>query len=409
MREDISLRSLVRLLTKTSLALAVVALAACQSPQIASQRPPTKPPEPPPAAAPPPVQQMPAAEAMTPAGFKVALLLPMTGQGAALGDAMFNAAQLALFDASSQGFTLRPYDTHGTPDGAAAAARQAVEGGAAVVLGPIFSPEVKAAGQVTRAANIPMVAFTTDVTAAGNGVHVLGMLPRSQVARVVGQARQRGVTRFAALAPDNDYGRAVAAAYQDVVRSAGGIVTRQEFYDPASRDVSDAVRRLAAGEGSAFEALLIPDEGTRLRAVAAALPAHGLGSDKVLLLGTALWGNDPRLGSEPALVGGWFPAPPQDEHAEFVADYQKHFNARPPGIASLAYDATALAAVLAKQTAGGSLPSVLTSPSGFAGVDGIFRLLPDGTNQRGLAVMEVTPDGARQIGPAPKSFEAAVF
>lgn len=335
------------------------------------------------------------------APFKVALLLPMTGTNAALGEAMFNAAQLALFDTSDPGFSLQPMDTRGTTEGAAAAARQAVQSGANLVLGPIFSPEVKAAGQITRQANIPMVAFTTDVTAAGNGVHALGVLPRSQVARVVSQARQRGITRFAALAPDNDYGRAVIAAYQDVVRTAGGSVVRQEFYG----DVAEAVQRLAAGQGGAFEAVLIADEGQRLRTAAQALAALG---GKVQLLGTALW-NDPTLGTEPALVGGWFPAPPQAEHNEFVADYQKNFSTRPPGIASLAYDATALAAVAAKRSMGAPPAAALTDPNGFAGVDGIFRLLPNGTNQRGLAVWEITPDGARQIAPAPKSFDSPAF
>lgn len=338
---------------------------------------------------------------MTAKTFKVALLLPMTGPNANLGEALFNAAQLALFDTSDEGFALQPIDTRGTPEGAAAAARQAVESGASLVLGPIFSPEVKAAGQVTRPAGIPMVAFTTDITAAGDGVHALGVLPRSQVARVVAQARQRGITRFAMLAPDNDYGRTVAAAYQDVVRAAGGVVSRQELYG----DVAEAVQRLAAGPGGGFEAVLIADGGPRLRAAAQAIA--GLGT-KVQLLGTALW-NDPALGTEPALAGGWFPAPPQSEHNEFVADYQKSFIAAPPSIASLAYDATALAAVVAKRSQQTPPAAALTDPNGFAGVDGIFRLLPDGGNQRGLAVWEVTPDGARQIAPAPRNFDSPVF
>lgn len=403
------MRSFVRLLARTALGLAVAGLAACQTTQIASPPPPTKPPPAPVAPAPVPAQPLPpAAEALQPRTFKVALLLPMTGQGAGLGDALFNAAQLALFDAAGPDFVLQPYDTQGSPDGAVAAAQQAVGAGATLVLGPIFSPEVKAAGQVTRAAGIPMVAFTTDITAGGNGVHVLGVLPRSQVARVVGQARARGLTRFATLAPGNDYGRAVAAAYHEVVRDAGGTVVREEFYD--GRDPAEAVRRLAAGQGTSFQALLLPDDGPRVRAIATLLAANGLGSDKVQLLGTALWGNDTTLGSEPALVGGWYPAPPKAEHDEFVRDYQKNFNTRPPGIASLAYDATALAAVVAKQAVAGRVtPDALTNPSGFAGVDGIFRLLPDGGNQRGLAVMEVTADGVRQVAPAPRTFEGPVY
>lgn len=393
----------MRLHTRLLAVAAVVLLAACQSTQIASSGPVTKPPPPPPVAAPPVPRVEPAAEAMA-ATFKVALLLPMSGASAGLGAAMFNAAQLALFDMSDQGFLLQPLDTRGTPEGAAAAAQQAVQGGARLVLGPVFSSEVKAAGQVTRNAGIPMVAFTTDITATGNGVHALGMLPRSQVARVVALARKRGMTRFAVLAPDNEYGRAMSAAYQDMVRGAGGTVTRQELYG----DIPQAVSRLAAGQGPAFEVVLIADEGQRLRLAAQAIVSLG---GKVQLLGTALW-SDPTLGTEPALVGGWFPAPPKVEHREFIADYQKNFNTVPPGIASLAYDATALAAVVAhrtQETQGTPAAAALTDPNGFSGVDGIFRLLPDGSNQRGLAVWEITPDGAREIAPAPKNFDAAVY
>lgn len=395
----------MRSLLKPLAIAAVVLLAGCQTTQIASQRPVTKPAEPPPPAAapPPPVQRVePAAEAMVQKPFKVALLVPMSGQAATLGEAMFNAAQLALFDSSDKGFALQPIDTQGTPQGAADAARQAVQAGASLVLGPIFSPEVKAAGQVTRAANIPMVAFTTDVTAAGNGVHALGVLPRSQVSRVVALARQKGMTRFALLAPDNDYGRTVGAAYREVVRAAGGNLLREEYYS----DPVEAAKRLSGDTAGGPMAVLIADEGPRLRAAAQTVASLG---GKVQLLGTALWNNDPALGSEPALVGGWFPAPPQAEHNEFVADYQKNFSVKPPAIASLAYDATALAAVVAQRVMTTPAVTALGDPNGFAGVDGIFRLLPDGGNQRGLAVWSVTAEGAKQIAPAPKSFDASVM
>ena len=51
-------------------------------------------------------------------------------------------------------------------------------------------------------------------------------------------------------------------------------------------------------------------------------------------------------------------------------------------------------------------PEILTNPSGFSGVDGIFRFRADGTNQRGLAVLRVTPAGPQVISPAPRAFSA---
>jgi hypothetical protein len=103
--------------------------------------------------------------------------------------------------------------------------------------------------------------------------------------------------------------------------------------------------------------------------------------------------------------------------------YNKTYGEAPSRIAALAYDATALAAVLVRRrgaasrmAAGGRLPppappsvvtvDALTAASGFAGVDGIFRPLPSGLVERGLAVMEVRNRRFVVVSPAPTSFGA---
>lgn len=400
------MRAAFRFLRQTGLALGLaLSLAACQAADIASLGRPTKPSEPPsPIAAPaaPVLQEELGAPGQAGRPVKVALLVPLSGQAATVGEHLWNAAQLAVFDVGGGNFNLQPFDTKGTPEGAVQAAGQALAQGVDLIVGPLFSGEVKAVAPRARQAGVNVVAFTTDRTAAGDGSFILGFLPRSQVARVVGHARAQGIGRFAVLAPDNEYGHTMADALQEVVTTSGGMVTRAEFYDPRAGDASEAIRRLAAGGPLSFEALLLPDEGTRLKSTAALLPVHGVDLDRVQLLGSMLW-DDASLGTEPALVGGWYPAPAQAVHAEFANNYRRNFGTKPPAIASLGYDATALAAVLA-QRAGEFSAATITNPGGFAGVDGIFRLLPDGTNQRGLAVMQVTRDGPREISPAPSSF-----
>ena len=374
---------------------------------------------------------------------RVALLLPLSGPSAPLGAAMFNAAQLALFDLAEANFTLLPFDTRGTPEGAAEAARQAVAGGVQLAIGPIFSAEVKAVTPVTRQAGLSLLSFTTDRSAAGDGVYVMGFLPRQQIDRIVGFARGQGVGRFAVLAPDTEYGRTVVDLFNQATARSGALVTRAEFYRPGTNEQAEAVKRLADYEQRAralakyradleargddpdakqelkqlagldtmgeveFDAVLIPEDGARLRNVAALLPFYDVDMRRVRALGTMLW-DDPRLGEEPALVGGWYPAPSPGGRGEFLDAYAKAFGARPPSIASLAYDATALAAVLARQQ-GDFGAAALTSPNGFAGVDGIFRLLPDGTSERGLAVMEVRRGGPAVVSPAPDTFEAPLY
>ncbi|MCR6629518.1 MAG: penicillin-binding protein activator [Magnetospirillum sp.] len=318
-------------------------------------------------------------------------------------------------------FNLIPLDTRGTADGAVTAAAQALAQGADILLGPLFSAEVKAAAPLAREHLVPMVAFTTDRSVLGNGVYTLGFLPDSQVTRVIGYARSQGRERFALLARSDDYGRAVADAFRAAVPAQGGRVVKVEYYDPHAADLSAAVRRLtdadARGRGKGketnqatgpvpFDAVMIPDEGTRLRSLASLATYYDVNPEQASFLGTLLW-DDPRLANEPSLQGGLYPAPPVAAHQDFEARYSRAFGqlpARLSGIASIAYDATALAAILARQPQGDYSTQSLTNPAGFAGVDGVFRLSPDGTSERGLAVRQITAAGPREVSPAPTSF-----
>ncbi len=326
--------------------------------------------------------------------------------------ALFNAAQLALFEVGDDNFTLLPFDTRGSPEGAVAAARQAIAQHAEIVLGPLFSGEVKAIAPLTRAAGIPVVALTADRSAAGDNLFVLGFLPGPQALRVADYARSQNRPRLAVLAPSNEYGRIVAEYLSNHLTASGMELAGLEYYDPNGIDFGGPIKRLVKTDPSlpgdvGFDALVLPDEGQRLRTVAAALAAQGVDTHKVKLLGTMLW-EESKPDSEPALAGGWYAAPAAAGHADFDNRYAKAFGAKPPRLASLGYDAAALAAVLARRSPHDYSTAVLTNPLGFAGVDGIFRLLPDGTNERGYAVMEVVSGGPpQQVAPAPAAFQAA--
>ena len=341
---------------------------------------------------------------------KVAILLPLSGANAALGQALLRAAQLALFEVGDSRFVLLPRDTEGQPKGAAAAAENALAEGAELILGPIFSAEVQAAAQVTRSRKIPMVAFSTDRAAAGNGVYLMGFMPEQQVTRVMSYAVDKGIRRFAALLPDSPYGMSLSAAMRRGARDLNVAFDRQESYSGAIAEAGEPIRRLK-GESltspTGFDALLIGEGGERLRAIGALLPANNIDPHVVRLLGTGLW-DDPGIGSEPALVGAWFAGATPGEFDALRSRYRRHYGSTDvlPRIGTLAYDATALAAVLARtETRANYSEATLTNPSGFAGVDGIFRFGPDGVVERGLTVIEVERDGLRVISPSPVSFE----
>lgn len=373
----------------------------------------------------------------------VGLLVPLTGPHAGVGAALLDAAQMALFDMADERFTLIPRDTEGSPDGARRAARELLDEGVRIILGPLLAASVSAVAPEARAAHVPVVAFSTDRTVAGEGVFLVGLLPREQVERVVTFALSQGYLRFAALAPDTAFGATVVEALREVAVKTGAVVTEVAFYDPTG-DNTEVVRRLAnydarraaleaqvrelrarddevsrqalrrlarretLGEVS-FDAVLLPEGGDRLRALAPLLPYYDIDPAKVRLLGTAQW-DDPSLGTEPAVVGGWFAAPPPDAHAGFVERFERLYGRPPHRLATLAYDATALAAVLARAEGGPDFSiEALTAEHGYAGLDGIFRLLPDGSAQRGLAVLEMQRNQFRVVSPAPEVFPKLIF
>lgn len=361
-----------------------------------------------PTAMPLPTMPVPATGIPPQGPVKVGILLPLSGAQAPLGQALLQAAQMAVFDLGDDRLTLVVRDTE-TPGGVVAAAQGLMQEQCRIVLGPIFAASVTQAAPVVRAAGVPLVAFSTDVSVAGDGVYVMGVLPALQVERVVGYAAAQGLRRIAVLAPSTPFGQAVVAALQTAAPRAGAAVARVGFYDTAATDMSEPVRQLNPGGTPQFEALMLPEGAPRLRTIAPLVPYFDIDTTRVKLLGTALW-DDPALAAEPALVGGWFAAPQPEQWNGFVARYRTLYGAEPPRIASLAYDATALAAVLGRAEGGvGFAAAALTNPNGFSGLDGVFRFRPDGRVERGLAVFELQVTGPVVIDPAPTSFEPAIY
>jgi len=375
---------------------------------------------------------------------RVGLLVPLTGPSAATGQALLNAAQMALFDIGDERFVMQAYDTKGTPDGADAAAAVAISHGVQLLLGPLFSAEAKAVAPRAAAAGVNIITFSTDPTVAGPHVFVLGFLVQEQVRQIIGYARTQGLNRFAVLAPDNAYGQAVVEAFNRYVPARGGTISQIAFYESGGGNLNEVVRNLSsydqrkrqleaqkaelAGKDDEisqaalkrmerlettgdvdFDTILIPEQGSRLTQAATLLPFFDVDSGRVQLLGTLLW-EAPGLGREPVMIGGVYPAPPPDSNRQFFARYRDFYGRAAPTIASHGYDAVALAAILARSGEANAFSAeALTSPSGFAGVDGIFRFTRDGFSQRGFAIMQVTRDGTTVAAPAPKEFDANQF
>ena len=336
--------------------------------------------------------------------IRIALLLPLSGRAAPTGQAMQQAAEMSLFDSGAKDIALAAYDSGETADSAVQAYTKARAEGAALVLGPLFGPSASALAPIVSRGGANVIAFSNDDNAAKPGVWVMGIAAPPQVRRVVDQAVRSGIKRFAALAPRTAYGEQMTRTLESHVAVRGGEVVAAELYDEGA-DLSAAAKRLAANDkGDGKLAILVPVAPPRLAAALAALSGAGIDSSSVQLIGTGVW-DIPGIGADTALRGAWYAAPDPARRADFERRFIATYGRPPLRLATLAYDAVALAGQLARLKPGGDFTAeAITNPNGWSGVDGVFRFLPDGRAERGLAVIEVQGERGLVVSPAPGSF-----
>jgi branched-chain amino acid transport system substrate-binding protein len=333
---------------------------------------------------------------------KVALILPLTQNGApsAVGPSMRNAAELALVESGGNDITILVKDDRSTPEGAREAAQAAIAQGADLILGPLFAGDVRAVAEVAKPAGKPVIAYSTDLSTASRGVYLLSFLVESYVDRIVEYAANQGRKSIAVLAPENDYANVATGALQSAAARRGLRVALIERYKPGGAAASAAN---IAALGAQIDTLFIPEQAAAMPEVAKALAANRLDSHKVQILGTGLW-NDARVLGLPALQGAWFATPENAGFAAFAQRYRAKFGSDPTRVATLAYDSVSMAAALARtQGARRFSEEVLTAPTGFNGADGVFRFRPDGSNERGLAVVQINNGTTTVISPAPRT------
>lgn len=355
------------------------------------------------------LQQQPAQPPQNSGPVKVALLLPISapGQTAVIGKALKNAAEAALLDAGSQGIQLVTKDTFGNADGARTAANAALNEGASLILGPLLSSEVQAISSIARQRGVPVVAFSSVASVAGNGVYLMSFLPGEEVANLIRHASGQGIRNIAAMVPQNAYGSAAEQALTASAKQYGVQVVAVDRYPrnaAAAGNLSQAVAGKVANPTNNIQGLFLPEGGEMLAAAANGLSNAGLSAGKVRLLGSGLW--DERSTSSIALInGGWYAGVSPSLVERFDGRYKQAYGNSPPRIASLAYDAVSLAVIVGRNAPGGQISAAaITNPEGFRGVNGLFRFRQSGLIERGLSILEVTPTGPREVSPAPNRF-----
>ena len=369
----------------------------------------------------------------------VGVLLPLTGKFAPLGRSLLDAIQLALFEVAEENVVLLPRDTKGTVEGAVSAAQSAIDAGAQFLIGPVFSSAARAVADLKKESGLISIAFTNDRIAAGQSAYIIGLIPRQRIKRIVGFAMSRGVERFAALLPSSPYGDLILEYYKEIVIQSGGVFTRVGRYLPGQqKSIVQSVKRLGNYDERKialenrrkvlesqidaisqrqlrrledletlgdvdFEAVLLVEDGQALTALAPLLPYYEIDTRKVRILGISDWGAR-ALHREPALQGAWYAAPSRSPLIKFYSRYREIYGRPPHPLASLAYDAGALASVLGVQKPPAFSEKVLTNPRGFSGSIGLFRFRKDGLVEHNFSVLEVRPDGPVEISRSAKSF-----
>jgi len=258
-----------------------------------------------------------------------------------------------------------------------------------------------------------MIAFSTDWTLAGDNTFIMGFLPFDQVERVTRFAAKNGLNNIGLITANDNYGRVVADAFGQIAPRFGIQTTARASINPKSLNLSKDVQNFissapAANANKPFDAVLMPLGGQQATSVANFLSKYNLPPSAVKRIGTGLL-DDINLAKEPALNGAWFAAPSPNTRRSFENKYMAAYGRSAPRLSTLAYDATALAAVLSRKT-DINLKSrfdkrAISNPNGFLGLDGIFRFRPDGTVERGLAILEFRNGRITILDPAPKTFQ----
>jgi len=343
----------------------------------------------------------------------VALLVP--GGGGNAGDAVVsrsleNAARLAIADLEGVAVDLSVYPTGGTPGGAQAAAQRAADEGAAILLGPLYAEAANAAGLAVAGEGLNVLAFSNNTAIAGGNVFLLGNTFDNVARRLTSYAASQGegdifvvnARTTAEEAGRAAIARAAAGSRANIVGSLAFELSEAGIRGAAPR-IADQVRATEADSifftsGNAGAMAFLPQY----------LGEQGITSQTTQYIGLTRLDIPPEALSQPGLQGAWFALPDPALNNSFRSRYAQAYGGQPHPLAGLAYDGIAAIGALVAQ--GDALSrSALTTGSGFVGVNGIFRLRSDGTNERGLAVARVQNNQVVVIDPAPRRFGGAGF
>ena len=345
----------------------------------------------------------------------VALLVPKGSAqpgAAALAQSLENAARLAMADLTNVQIDLRVYDTAGSAETAAAMATQAVNDGARIILGPVYGEAANAAGLAVANRNVNVLSFSNNATIAGGNLFILGHTFNSTADRLTSFAARQGKGKMLVVHSSDVAGQVGRNAIQQAAAKSAATVTGTVTYDLSQQSVIDSIPSIRSQVESTGSDTLFLTSTTAgaLPLLTQLLPEAGVDPAVVQYVGLTRWDIPAQTLALPGVQGGWFALPDPVMAQRFHSRYQSAYGGAPHPIGGLAYDGiAAIGALVGAGKSDALTGGALTQGAGFQGVSGIFRLRPDGTNERGLAVATIQDKQVVIIDPAPTSFSGPGF
>ena len=344
--------------------------------------------------------------------FRVALLLPFSGETGAVAQDIRRGAELALFTLKRDHVDMVFFDTN---KGVDLAMSRALESGADAILGPLFAHNTHKILPMAERIDIPLISFSNDAQAAlkarenTSSAYLLGQMPEQEIETALAYVlAEKALPRIAIIAADTPYGERVSGHAEQFLRTKDIYPVALARFDSETLASENSLRQAASRFTEQTLAIATPntivfagDLAFSLR-VAPVLAWYGFDSEQVLYLGTSLWDDLSAL-REPSLRGGIFATAPQDKRALFDELWHEGEADRASRYVLLGFDAMALLITL---SAGGGedLALKLQREEGFSGFSGHFRFLSDGRNLRLLDLRSIGQGASKVIEPAASRF-----
>ena len=344
---------------------------------------------------------------------QVALLIPKSYEKtASIAESLEQAAQMAIADLGDIRIDLRVFDTGGNPEQAALVARQAVQEGAKIILGPLLAENAKAVGAAVADSGVNVLSFSNNASIAGNNVFVLGPTFNNTANRLVSYAASQGKTKAVIVHPRTLEGELGKAALENAAQSSTLEIGASQAFEFSQKGVIDSIAKIKASvlETEADTLFLTSNTARALPLLVQLLPEAGINPQDVQYIGLSRWDIPRQILELRGVQNGWFASPSKQVSTSFNSRFTEGFGSQPHQLAGLAYDGlAAIGALVSTGQKNAVTKTALTQASGFKGVSGVFRLLADGTNERALAITKIERKKVVLIDAAPVSFGRVWF